>query len=192
MIINNQKLYNNRCKNCAYREGKNCNKQAWVIPQGDICISYLNKNCSHLIKKSENKKTLNINSSWSEIIQEEYDEEEVFEYITIELSNPNTGEEGYLDIDVFNSIIFVAIDKKSREFYNMIPVFLYGCSCGNYYFNSYCPYCDNGDLEKIEFDISYLGNLIEKFLQDLDLLSVDKILKRIRNLDIEDINIYER
>jgi hypothetical protein len=143
------------------------------------------------VKKSENKEHLSRSSSWSDVIQEGIGNKEIFEEKNIELSNPVTDKEEYLNFKTFNSTIFFAINKKSIEFYSIMPKFLYQCSCGHYYFKPYCPTCCNNNLDSIEVDIDYLEDLIKFFLEDLGLLSVEKILKRIRYLEIEDINIHE-
>jgi hypothetical protein len=190
MIINNKKLYNNKCKDCAYRQGNNCDKPEWSIPKSDICIGFLHKSCSHLIKKSQ-KQFLDINSSWSKIIEEGSKNKEIFEQKTAQLLYPHTDREGHINFELFNSTINIAINKKSIEFYNEVPLFLYQCICGNFYFHSHCPSCNNNDLTKIEVDIEYLNGLIENFLESLNLTSTEDILKGIRILDINDINIYE-
>ena len=177
MYINNNSLFDNKCKICLYCEKKECLKPDWRIPSHDFCVSfrYQSNFTKASIISQENKtdgENISPHSSWGDII----------------LSAPKQK-----NFDESSPSLSVAIAKKAQDFYNMIPSSLFYCeNCELYFENEgICSECEN----VLNPSIVYLSDL-EHFLSEYInyLLSKDDIptlIKKVQYLTLFDINIME-
>jgi len=177
MIINNKKLFDNKCYKCFFCDGQECIHPSWSIPRHDSCIGFVFH--SNLLKHGVSNKDISANSLWAELL------------------DYGSSNQGVVDVHDFQYEdlainIQMAILKQARLFYNILPLSMRHCSDCNFYFSVKCPSCsdvgDNfvlliDDIKALIFSSLYQGGFLSHKPKDL--------IYKIQYLILEDINIME-
>jgi len=175
MFINNEDLFEKKCKFCLYQEKRECLRPRWIVPAHYSCLSFQYKsNLTKISAPVANRKRISDNSPWSDIA-----------FSAQQASN---------DEDKRHAIE-LAVSKKAALIYNFIPTNVGFCdSCNLYYIkDKVCPVCEEY-LEFVYLSIIDIQNIILEVLEEdggLGAFKSEDIVKKIQYWDVSDLRIVE-